>query len=156
MIDIATTFIRLQQQVSNTKQAYIDFQAVVKQKAQDYIMTTRKADKHTAALSPLSQGKYACMQNPLIGNWQENGRVISVRPDRQSYLIDVNNKRLIRACRMLQPATPENAEAWHSGLPSNVPQHTYRTRSIPSRMQILILVYMQALLKKLFYSYFST
>ena len=49
------------------------------------------------ALAKLSPGQAVCVQSKFGGLWELTGMIVEMRPDRLSYMMEINGRMYVRA-----------------------------------------------------------
>ena len=76
-------------------------------------------DRHKKSLSPLTPGQKVLLQNPKTSLWDSHE---TIRPDKHSYTINMENRFLIWPLQLLRPFILEDSIKFHSPTPTQVTQ----------------------------------
>ena len=66
-------------------------------------------DQHKVILPDLKPGQQVCLQNPKSSLWDSFGTILSIRPDKLSYVVLVADRTFIQPRRLLRPSSPEQS-----------------------------------------------
>ena len=81
----------------------IDFKQAVVARDQLFLSQTRHYNRDKVDLEQLSPGQPIRIQNESNGLWDVTGEVIDIRPDKLSYLIDIEGRTLVRGRAKIKP-----------------------------------------------------
>ena len=82
----------------------IDLQHAAEDKDKAFVEQAAAYDKDKSELTQLLPGERVRIQCEKTGSWERKGEIVEMRPDRLSYLVDVDGKFYVRARHMLRPA----------------------------------------------------
>ena len=101
----------------------IDFPSATSSKDAAHARAKLDHDRSKLSLASLSPGQAVHLQDSKSSAWDKQGIIVSVRPDRLSYIIKVENRFFTRPQRLLRPVTPDT--------PFSVPSSTPPSSSHP-------------------------
>ena len=85
--------------------------------------------KSKLSLTSLSPGQVVYLQDSKSSTWDKGGIIVSVRPDRLSYLVNVDNQFFTHLRRLIRPVTPDTPFPVASSTPLSFPlEHRHYLR----------------------------
>ena len=81
----------------------IDFIKASSAKASAHLRSKADHDRSKHNLSQLSPGQHVHLQDAKSAAWDCTGIIVSMRPDKLSYVINVDNRFFMRPRRLLRP-----------------------------------------------------
>ena len=85
----------------------IDFLSAASSKDAAQARAKLDHDRSKLSLTSLSPGQAVHLQDSKSSAWDKQGIIISMRPDRLSYVIKVGNRFFTRPWRLFRPVTPD-------------------------------------------------
>ena len=80
-------------------------------------------DKSKLSLASLSPGQSAYLQDSKSSAWNKRGFIVSMPPDRLSYVVNVDNRFFTHTRRLLRPVTPDTPFSIASPTPLHLLQN---------------------------------